>query len=257
MDGNLVVFGAFESRQGNTDMNGDGDALDRVLHIHDTVTATTVNLGQATDGFVNPPDGNLLSFLVKETAQDNTDLNGDGDVGDMVLHVADLSIAVASGCLDALCAEVEALDLHQGIKNSLTAKCQAAQKALAKDNVISAINALSAFINEVEAQRGKKITEADADALIAAEVVSIVYSYPWRDVQAQAGGSRHGGIVDVKDRGGESQQVSFQLKAIHFNTQVIGDAGGGVIDVQNLVTSVAITIQVGAALPRLAHAERH
>jgi hypothetical protein len=34
-------------------------------------------------------------------------------------------------------------------------------------NDVAAINALQAFINKVEAQRGKKISEADADALIA------------------------------------------------------------------------------------------
>ncbi len=36
------------------------------------------------------------------------------------------------------------------------------------DCVAAAINSLEALINEVEAQRGKKISEKDADALIAA-----------------------------------------------------------------------------------------
>jgi hypothetical protein len=64
---------------------------------------------------------------------------------------------------------VEALDLPRGTANSLQAKLDAAKKKLTDDNQnndVAAINALEAFINEVEAQRGKKIPETDADALI-------------------------------------------------------------------------------------------
>ena len=39
---------------------------------------------------------------------------------------------------------------------------------LNQNNDVAAINALQAFINAVEAQRGIHITEADADDLIAA-----------------------------------------------------------------------------------------
>ena len=38
---------------------------------------------------------------------------------------------------------------------------------LNQNNDVAAINSLEAFINEVEAQRGKKISDAEADALIA------------------------------------------------------------------------------------------
>jgi hypothetical protein len=37
-----------------------------------------------------------------------------------------------------------------------------------ENNDVAAINALHALINAVEAQRGNRISEADADALIAA-----------------------------------------------------------------------------------------
>ena len=63
------------------------------------------------------------------------------------------------------------LNLQQGIENSLDAKLEAAQQAiddLNENNDVAAINVLEAFINAVEAQRGNKILEADADALIAA-----------------------------------------------------------------------------------------
>lgn len=63
------------------------------------------------------------------------------------------------------------LNLHQGISNALDAKLDTALSALDdmnENNDVAAINSLNAFINSVEAQRGNKITNEDADALIAA-----------------------------------------------------------------------------------------
>jgi parallel beta-helix repeat protein len=74
-----------------------------------------------------------------------------------------------NGCLvQQLVAQVKELGLAQGIENSLEATLKAAARALDNHNVVAAINALEAFINEIEAQRGKKISDAVADALIAA-----------------------------------------------------------------------------------------
>jgi len=67
--------------------------------------------------------------------------------------------------------DVADLNLHQGISNSLSVKFATALKIITDDNPkndVAGINTLNAFINEVEAQRGKKILEADADILIAA-----------------------------------------------------------------------------------------
>lgn len=66
---------------------------------------------------------------------------------------------------------VEAMNLQQGIDNSLDAKLDAAFNALDdlnQNNDVAAINSLNAFINAVEAQRDKKITNEQADALIDA-----------------------------------------------------------------------------------------
>jgi len=63
------------------------------------------------------------------------------------------------------------LNLRPGIENSLLAKIEAAIAKLEDGNPKNdkaVINSLQAFINEVEAQRGKKISEDDADDLIAA-----------------------------------------------------------------------------------------
>jgi uncharacterized delta-60 repeat protein len=72
--------------------------------------------------------------------------------------------------IEQLVAEVLALNLQNGISNSLDAKLDAVLRALDdanENNDIAAINALEAFINAVEGQRGDKISTEDADALIA------------------------------------------------------------------------------------------
>ena len=61
-------------------------------------------------------------------------------------------------------------DLPASIKNSLTTSLDNANKVLEDSNPknnVAAINNLEAFINKVEAQRGKKISETDANALIS------------------------------------------------------------------------------------------
>jgi hypothetical protein len=81
--------------------------------------------------------------------------------------------------LEALIDLVEDNNLQQGIDNSLDKKLDTARKAvldLNANNDIAAINALEAFINEVEAQRGNKISEADADVFIEAaqEIIDLL-----------------------------------------------------------------------------------
>lgn len=63
--------------------------------------------------------------------------------------------------------KVVALELPAGIENSLVSRLQNAIDLFQKGRENPAMNMLGAFINEVEAQRGKEIPEADADALIA------------------------------------------------------------------------------------------
>jgi hypothetical protein len=73
--------------------------------------------------------------------------------------------------IQELTGSVIELNLQQGISNSLDAKLETALSALDDvntNNDVAAINSLNAFINAVEAQRGNKITNEDADALIAA-----------------------------------------------------------------------------------------
>ena len=73
------------------------------------------------------------------------------------------------------------LNLQQGIENGLVEKLDAAMQSLDDinaNNDVAPVNTLEAFINAVEAQRGTKITEADADALIAdaQEIIDLLLS---------------------------------------------------------------------------------
>jgi hypothetical protein len=73
--------------------------------------------------------------------------------------------------LSGLIQQVKALSLHKGTANSLVKKLRNAGRALCDANPKNdraAANVLSAFIHEVEDQRGKKISALDADELLAA-----------------------------------------------------------------------------------------
>jgi len=73
--------------------------------------------------------------------------------------------------IEALIEQVAALNLQQGIENSLDTKLDSALNALDdlnENNDEAACNSMQAFINAVEAQRNKKITSPQADELIAA-----------------------------------------------------------------------------------------
>lgn len=84
----VVAFPVSESSQGSTDLNGDGDTLDPVVHVYDVGAQTTRNLrlNAATEPQVA---GHRVAFSVFESGESFTDLNGDGDTQDPVLHVHD------------------------------------------------------------------------------------------------------------------------------------------------------------------------
>ncbi|MDA2914238.1 hypothetical protein MYX77_09840 [Acidobacteriia bacterium AH_259_A11_L15] len=98
-------------------------------------------------------------------------LPGQTSAGFTDAFVVKLSILTPAELIQQLIGDVVALNLKQGIANSLDSKLEAVLQALDdvnENNDVAAINALQAFINGVEAQRSIHIPEADADALIAA-----------------------------------------------------------------------------------------
>jgi hypothetical protein len=78
--------------------------------------------------------------------------------------------------IEALVQTVASLNLQAGISNSLDAKLDAARNALDDVNAHNdgaAINSLYALINHIEAQRGQKLTDEQADELTAAALAII------------------------------------------------------------------------------------
>ena len=61
---------------------------------------------------------------------------------------------------------IGSITLPQGVKNSLLSTVNNAKKSLDKGNTNAAVNQMKALINNVNAQRGKKISEEDAQKLI-------------------------------------------------------------------------------------------
>jgi hypothetical protein len=73
--------------------------------------------------------------------------------------------------ISGLINDVVELNLQVGISNSFDAKLDALMAAIddsREQNDRAALNATYAFINAVEAQRGKKLTDAQANLLVSA-----------------------------------------------------------------------------------------
>jgi hypothetical protein len=78
--------------------------------------------------------------------------------------------------ISALVADVVSLNLKAGISKSFDAKLSVVLEALddhREHNDVAAVNGLYSFINAVEAQRGKELTESQADSLISAATAII------------------------------------------------------------------------------------
>jgi hypothetical protein len=76
--------------------------------------------------------------------------------------------ASLSSQLNVIIGYVEAFQLPHGTQTSLTAKLTAAQGDLSAGDTQDACSDLAAFISHVQAQAGKKLTQAQADQLITA-----------------------------------------------------------------------------------------
>jgi hypothetical protein len=90
--GQSVVFSVPEAQLGASgmDLNGDGDAVDAVLHVHDALANTTRSLGKVAAIADVRLGSAVLAFPVSEDQQGQGDLNGDGDVADRVVHAVAL-----------------------------------------------------------------------------------------------------------------------------------------------------------------------
>ena len=140
-DGTVTILG-ITSTSGQT-LNDEGADPNQLVSLTDTVTATSLS---------------AESFSVVETAA----------YGDALRGVA----SVPGGTLSSLVGELLAAGLidNGGVANSLIAKSDAAAAQIAQGNFTTARNQLNAFLNELDAQAGKHITQQayhllQADAL--------------------------------------------------------------------------------------------
>ena len=113
----------------------------------------------------------LSGANVVTTALGNQNFTVTGtDVADNTTSVTHTySVITVSTAVVNLIALVESFNLQQGLENSLDTKLANLQAALDASNAgqrQNAINLLQAFLNEVEAQRGKKLTDEQADMLV-------------------------------------------------------------------------------------------
>lgn len=103
ISGTNLVFAVPEAKQNKTDLNGDGDHSDLVVHVYDMAgnSMTSTNLAvkrcdilpkkpteirpsQSPDCFA--VSGTSIIVQVNERKTNKTDLNGDGDISDSVVH---------------------------------------------------------------------------------------------------------------------------------------------------------------------------
>jgi hypothetical protein len=75
--------------------------------------------------------------------------------------------------------DIDALGLTNGVKESLGSKLGDVLDSLEEEEYKSAGNQLEAFINQVEAQRGKKLTDDQADQLVTAAEIIIYMISAW------------------------------------------------------------------------------
>ena len=107
---------------------------------------------------------NVVVIAVSESVLVHTNLNGDGDAFDIAIHIFS-GVPPLIGDLEF---DVLDLALKTGLENQLLEILNTAFFKFSDSDYSDAIKALENFIAVVEKNKGKEISEADANALIAA-----------------------------------------------------------------------------------------
>lgn len=201
----------------NGDDDGDGidNAVDNCVSTYnpDQADADSDGIGDACDAFPNDPDNDIDDDgigadtdncpAVANADQLDTDGDGLGDVcdptptgddtdGDGIVNNLDACPTVSAivdgidrdanddGCLDTteeLLSEIQAANIHKGIKKSLIAKVKDAIESYNEGDNEEGNEELGAFIKEVKAQKGKKIPSDLADLFIG-KATNIIALHP-------------------------------------------------------------------------------
>jgi PKD repeat protein len=135
---------------GSGSYDPDGTVVDYDWAFGDTSTATGVSPTHSYD--------TAGTYTVTLTVTDDEDAT-DSDT-------ATISVITPEHATQDLITMIEEMGLPDGVENSFVSKLENAINSLMNDRP-SAAGQLGAFINEVNAQRGVTLTDAEADALIA------------------------------------------------------------------------------------------
>jgi len=114
-------------------------------------------------------NGAIVSHVYTTAGQFTATLTVTDDDGATDDDSATVTVQTVSQAIQSLSDLVASFNFQQGIANSLDGKLQRTREALDAANAgqrQDAANKLQAFINEVNAQRGDEITDAQADTLI-------------------------------------------------------------------------------------------
>jgi hypothetical protein len=184
-DGVTAAFAVDEAAQGGADLNGDGDALDRVLFVLDRAHGTARSLGRAVSALeVGAP---LVACAVDEAADGARDLDNDGDASGTVLGVLDerdgsfteftlrdsAPLAVADGRVALRLAEADGLDLNLDgddedtalleVYDGRTRLLQNTRLVLASSAVTAVGGVFGVAVSEAAQGRGDLSGDGDAD----------------------------------------------------------------------------------------------
>jgi hypothetical protein len=189
LSGGVITFIVNEDNLGQ-DLNGDGDTMDNMLAYYDIASGSaTYTTAQPYWSSKNSPDisGNVITFIAKESDLEQ-DINGDADMYDNIIAYLTLTVDSddndppggteeppdedgstysVTGLASMIEAFVEDGSIDKRMKNSLLSKTKNAGTSVEKGNINAAVNQLEAMINQVAAQRGKKISDAAADGTTA------------------------------------------------------------------------------------------
>lgn len=189
LSGGVITFIVNEDNLGQ-DLNGDGDTMDNMLAYYDIASGSaTYTTAQPYWSSKNSPDisGNVITFIAKESDLEQ-DINGDADMYDNIIAYLTLTLDSddndppggteeppdedgstysVTGLASMIEAFVEDGSIDKRMKNSLLSKTKNAGTSVEKGNINAAVNQLEAMINQVAAQRGKKISDAAADGTTA------------------------------------------------------------------------------------------
>jgi len=143
---------------GSGSSDADGDDLSYEWTITSKPAGSTATLSDPGTFDPTPTADVAGDYVLELVVNDGTD---DSDPDQVTLTVLS-----ADGAVDLLTTVIDDMNIHGGTAGALTSKLNNVLKSIDRGNSTAAVNTLGAFINSCKAQRGKKLSKAQADELI-------------------------------------------------------------------------------------------